>query len=67
MAPAPDCLQRNFSANSKDKAWVIDTTFIATRQGWLFLAVVLDLFSRNIIGGSMSDKSNAAAKIFFSA
>jgi putative transposase len=59
LAPAPDYLQRNFSAPSKDKAWVTDTTFIATRQGWLFLAVVLDLFSRKIIGWSMSDKNNA--------
>lgn len=59
LAPAPDYLQRDFSAHTKDKRWVTDTTFIATRQGWLFLAIVLDLFSRKIIGWSMSDKNNA--------
>lgn len=59
LAPAPDHLQRNFSVLDRDKAWVTDTTFIATRQGWLFLAVILDLFSRKVIGWSMSDKNNA--------
>jgi putative transposase len=36
----------------------IGTTFIATRQGWLYLAVVLYLFSRQVIGGSMGDKND---------
>ncbi|WP_019215460.1 DDE-type integrase/transposase/recombinase [Legionella tunisiensis] len=36
-----------------------DTTFIPTQKGWLYLAVVLDLFSRQVIGWSMSDKNNA--------
>jgi len=36
------------------------TTFIATREGWLYLAVILDLFSRRVIGWSMSDKNNTA-------
>jgi len=58
LEAAPDRLQRNFSATARDKAWVTDTTFIATRQGWLFLAVVLDLFSRKVIGWSMSDRNN---------
>lgn len=59
LAPAPDLLQRHFETEQQDDAWVSDTTFIPTRQGWLYLAVVLDLFSRQVIGWAMSDKNNA--------
>jgi putative transposase len=59
LAPAPDHLQRQFSVAENNVAWVSDTTFIATRQGWLYLAVIIDLFSRKVIGWSMSDKNNA--------
>jgi putative transposase len=59
MAPAPDKLQRHFRTERQDEAWVSDTTAIATRQGWLYLAVVLDLFSRQVIGWSMGDNNNA--------
>ena len=58
MQPAPDLLQRQFVVNRHDKAWVSDTTFIATREGWLYLAVILDLFSRQVIGWAMSTKNN---------
>ena len=58
MQPAPDLLQRHFTVDKHDKAWVSDTTFIATREGWLYLAVILDLFSRQIIGWSMSKRNN---------
>lgn len=57
-APAPDLLKRKFKVQQKDKAWVSDTTFIATREGWLYLAVILDLFSRQVIGWSMSARNN---------
>jgi putative transposase len=57
--PAPDLLQRNFSANKPDQTWVSDTTFIRTRQGWLYLATMIDLYSRAVIGWAMS-KSNDA-------
>jgi transposase InsO family protein len=50
LEAAPDLLQRQFSVLEKDRVWVSDTTFIATRQGWLYLAVVIDLFSRKVIG-----------------
>jgi len=59
LQPAPDLLQRHFKTISPDKAWVTDTTFIATRQGWMYLAVVLDLFSRQVIGWAMSNKNDA--------
>ena len=49
-APATDHLQRSFSTPQKNLAWVSDTTFIRTRKGWLFLAVMLDLYSRRIVG-----------------
>jgi transposase InsO family protein len=57
-APAPDLLQRNFRVARQDAAWVSDTTFIPTREGWLFLAVVLDLFSRQVIGWAMSKNND---------
>ena len=58
LSPAPDRLQRAFRTQAKDQAWVSDTTFVRTRQGWLFLAVMLDLYSRQIIGWSMSDHND---------
>jgi transposase InsO family protein len=57
---APDHLQRRFAVPDQDSAWVSDTTFIKTRQGWLYLAVILDLFSRRVIGWAMGDKNDSA-------
>lgn len=57
--PAPDRLQRRFTVSCPDRAWVSDTTFIATRQGWLYLAVVLDLYSRQVLGWAMGERNNA--------
>ena len=51
---APNLLQRDFSADQPDKKWVADTTYIWTAEGWLYLAVVLDLFSRMVVGWSMA-------------
>jgi putative transposase len=48
-------LDRNFTASEPDQAWVADITYISTHQGWLYLAVVLDLFSRKVVGWSMAD------------
>lgn len=50
---APNLLERNFTVAAPNQAWVGDITYIATDEGWLFLAVVLDLFSRRIVGWSM--------------
>jgi len=60
MQPAPDRLQRRFIVEKHDKAWVSDTTFIGTREGWLYLAVILDLFSRQVIGWAMSNRNTTA-------
>jgi len=50
----PNVLQRQFTVSRPDKAWVTDITYIRTWEGWLYLAVVMDLFSRKIIGWSTS-------------
>lgn len=55
---APNLLERNFRTNKKDVVWVTDTTFIPTREGWLYLATVMDLYSRKIIGWSMRKRNN---------
>lgn len=47
-----------FRVAKPNKVWVGDVTFIATRNGWLYLAILLDLYSRKVIGWSMSDKNN---------
>lgn len=46
-------LRQNFAADGPDQCWASDITYIATRQGWLYLAVTMDLFSRRIVGWSM--------------
>jgi transposase InsO family protein len=53
---APNRLNRCFVAERPNRVWVGDVTAVATRAGWLYLAVLLDLFSRKIIGWSMSEK-----------
>ncbi len=60
LQPAPDLLKRRFTVNDVNRAWVSDTTFIATREGWLYLAIMLDLFSRQVIGWSMGTKNDTA-------
>lgn len=52
--PAPDLVERNFNANSPDELWVADITYVATWTGWLYLAVVLDAWSRRVVGWAMA-------------
>jgi len=52
---SPNRLQRDFRANVADEVYVGDITYIRTQQGWLYLAVVIDLFSRKVVGWSMDD------------
>lgn len=56
---APNVLQRNFTVSSPDRAWVGDVTFVPTRQGWLYLAVLIDLYSRLVVGWAMSPRNDA--------
>jgi transposase InsO family protein len=51
---AENILNRDFEATAPNQKWTADITYIPTRQGWLYLAVVMDLFSRRIVGWSMS-------------
>ena len=53
--PAPDLVERDFSADAPDRLWVADITYIPTWAGFLFLAVVLDAFSRRVVGWSMAN------------
>jgi putative transposase len=53
---AENILNRNFSPVGPNMAWAGDITYIWTREGWLFLAVILDLFSRQVIGWSMNER-----------
>jgi transposase InsO family protein len=57
--PAPNLLNREFSASLPNQKWVSDITYIDTLEGWLYLAVVLDLFSRRIVGWAMADHMEA--------
>jgi putative transposase len=47
---APNLLACTFEAEAPNRVWVADSTYLATRQGWLYLAVVLDLFGRRMVG-----------------
>lgn len=51
----PNILNREFNTDAPDKAWATDITYIWTSQGWLYLAVVMDLFSRKIVGWHMDE------------
>ncbi len=57
--PAPDLVDRNFTADGPDQLWVADITFVPTAAGFLFLAVVLDAWSRKVVGWSMANHLRA--------
>ena len=53
---AENILNREFAVNTANKAWVSDVSYIWTQEGWLYLAVLLDLFSRKVVGWALSDR-----------
>ena len=53
--PAPDLVERDFSASGPDRLWVADITYVPTDRGYLYLSVVLDAFSRRVVGWAMAD------------
>jgi putative transposase len=57
---APNVLERCFTADAPNRTWVGDVTFIATDDGWLYLAVLLDLFSRRVVGWATSANNDRA-------
>jgi putative transposase len=54
VRPAPDLVERNFAASGRDRLWVADITYIPTWSGFLYLAVVVDAWSRRVVGWSMA-------------
>ena len=57
---AENLLQQDFTAQRPNQVWVGDITYIGTDEGWLYLAIVLDLFSRKVVGWSMSERMTAS-------
>lgn len=53
---APNLLQQNFSASKPNEKWASDITYVWTEEGWLYLAIVMDLYSRMVVGWSMSER-----------
>ena len=51
---APNLLERNFTVQAADRVWVSDITYLATRTGWMYLTVIIDLFSRMVVGWALS-------------
>ena len=60
---APNLLGRVFAAAQPNRCWLTDVTFVPTRQGWLYLAVILDLYSRSVVGWSMRQRLDRALAI----
>ena len=56
---APNLLERNFVAAAPNRIWLADITYVETDQGWLYLATVMDLYSRKIVGWAMADHLRA--------
>jgi putative transposase len=56
---APNLLKRDFTADAPNRKWMTDMTFVATSQGWLYLAGVMDAFSRKLIGWAMGKEHDA--------
>jgi transposase InsO family protein len=57
---APNLLDQDFEADSPDQKWVSDITYIWTKEGWLYLAVVLELYSRRVIGWAIAERMTAS-------
>lgn len=57
---APNLLERNFTAQRPNQVWTTDITYIASDEGWLYLAVMIDLYSRQVVGWSMQDHMQAS-------
>jgi len=60
---AANLLEQNFVAHRSDHVWLADITYIPTREGWLYLAVILDLFTRKVVGWAMREHMRAELTI----
>jgi len=63
LSTAPNLLNRRFATDAPNMVWTGDVTFIWTEQGWAYLAVLLDLFSRRAVGWALSDKNDEALTV----
>ena len=59
----PNLLKRNFKADAPNRIWVADITYIWTTEGWIYLATVMDLFSRKIVGWNIRNLTKGAPKL----
>jgi transposase InsO family protein len=53
---SPNLLEQNFIAKAPNQIWVSDITYIWTHEGWLYLAIIIDLYSRKVVGWSVSER-----------
>jgi putative transposase len=60
---APNLMKRDFVADRPDQKWLSDITYIPTAEGWLYLAAILDLYTRRIVGWAMSDRMTSALTV----
>ena len=58
-APAPNLVARDFTASAPNRLWVGDITYVPTWEGWLYLAVLVDVYSRRVVGWAMADHTRA--------
>ena len=58
-AIAPNVLDRQFTADKPNRKWIADFTYVWTAEGWLYVAAVIDLFSRRVVGWSMKAEMSA--------
>jgi transposase InsO family protein len=60
LPTAPNLLARNFKVEAPDRVWAGDVTYLPTREGWFYLAVLLDLYSRRVVGWALSERNDEA-------
>lgn len=60
MPTPPNLVKREFDVNEADRVWAGDVTYLPTGEGWLFLAVLLDLYSRRVVGWALSERNDEA-------
>jgi transposase InsO family protein len=63
---APNILNQDFTVNRENQVWVSDITYIQTKEGWVYLTVIIDLFNRKVVGWAMSDNKITEELIFHS-
>jgi len=60
QAPAPNLVARDFAAPGPNRLWIGDITYLPTREGWLYLAVLVDVYSRRVVGWALADHLRTA-------